>query len=577
MRSLRTVLGRIRGSGRFAAALLFLFAVLAGAVAEENVGADSPRAETSASDHLIIQWLAPAGARVELLSDNGWIRAEVPFAAELAVGRTYVFRIRTIVADEPRLVSASIRVLDGLQTPPGVDPWVHPVPVLLTEGDFLDIDRGALVIKVITLERPDTALAVKYPATDVLQVDAPIHRDPMQVAYDHGVPLAVLMAGSRVYELSEADTLPRGPVTLRSAPQHSRPSRRGERELVEQHIRQASFDVRARRSMLPLPGIFGAEEDLSVPTGPARLDPDRINPALLYDGGDRYPPAGRDPAGITFGLDPSDTVGFYSSGKQLRKAVARPIFLFAPRFIAVRTVRRGGLERSVRPALTLERTALGGSLTGTSRAEVRQQRRDVALERGEIRPVVAQAEEGTAIASDVRVLHGVRQLSGLARLTLALTNAGLSSSRQAWLAARIRAAEVWRSEQLPHYTYLAQSGVVVKGVAREEAVVRVEEPPKEPGQIVMWKLANTAEAGPGEIVEFAIYWKNVGDTPVESLSIMDSLLPRLEYVPDSAGSSRGAVFTVGENRAGSAVLRWDISGTIQPGEQGAVWFKARVR
>ena len=59
-------------------------------------------------------------------------------------------------------------------------------------------------------------------------------------------------------------------------------------------------------------------------------------------------------------------------------------------------------------------------------------------------------------------------------------------------------------------------------------------------------------------------------------SIVDSLLPRLEYVQGSAKGPAGAVFTAGENRVGSMELRWDI-GTVPPGVQGAVSFEAKVR
>jgi hypothetical protein len=51
----------------------------------------------------------------------------------------------------------------------------------------------------------------------------------------------------------------------------------------------------------------------------------------------------------------------------------------------------------------------------------------------------------------------------------------------------------------------------------------------------------------------------------------------LEYIPGTAQADRPAVFTMQSNEAGSLILRWEISGTLQPGASGALRFQARVR
>ena len=48
-------------------------------------------------------------------------------------------------------------------------------------------------------------------------------------------------------------------------------------------------------------------------------------------------------------------------------------------------------------------------------------------------------------------------------------------------------------------------------------------------------------------------------------------------IPGSAKSDRDAVFTMQANEAGSLLLRWEITGTLQPGTGGTIKFKARVR
>ncbi len=42
-------------------------------------------------------------------------------------------------------------------------------------------------------------------------------------------------------------------------------------------------------------------------------------------------------------------------------------------------------------------------------------------------------------------------------------------------------------------------------------------------------------------------------------------------------SDRDAVFTLQQNEAGSVIVRWEITGTLQPGKSGVVTFQARIR
>jgi uncharacterized repeat protein (TIGR01451 family) len=81
----------------------------------------------------------------------------------------------------------------------------------------------------------------------------------------------------------------------------------------------------------------------------------------------------------------------------------------------------------------------------------------------------------------------------------------------------------------------------------------------------------------GDEVTFYLRFANNGTQPLTNVAISDSLSPRLEYVPGSARASREAAFTVTPNEAGSSVLRWEITGELQPGQTGVVAFRARIR
>jgi uncharacterized repeat protein (TIGR01451 family) len=100
-------------------------------------------------------------------------------------------------------------------------------------------------------------------------------------------------------------------------------------------------------------------------------------------------------------------------------------------------------------------------------------------------------------------------------------------------------------------------------------------PPDKP--LVLVKCADRCAAQPGDVVTFMLRYSNHGGRPITEVAVSDSLSPRLEYVPGSAQSDRPAVFTTQTNEAGSVILRWEISGTLQPGQSGALRFQARVR
>jgi len=81
----------------------------------------------------------------------------------------------------------------------------------------------------------------------------------------------------------------------------------------------------------------------------------------------------------------------------------------------------------------------------------------------------------------------------------------------------------------------------------------------------------------GDIVTITIKYANTGGKAASDIVVSDSLSGRLEYVPGSGQSDRAANFTATENEVGSVVLRWELPGTILPGQAGTIKFKAKVR
>jgi len=81
----------------------------------------------------------------------------------------------------------------------------------------------------------------------------------------------------------------------------------------------------------------------------------------------------------------------------------------------------------------------------------------------------------------------------------------------------------------------------------------------------------------GEIVTVTIRYANTGTKAASDIVVSDSLSGRLEYIPGSAQSDRPSNFSTSENEVGSVVMRWELPGTILPGQSGTIKFKAKIR
>jgi uncharacterized repeat protein (TIGR01451 family) len=144
------------------------------------------------------------------------------------------------------------------------------------------------------------------------------------------------------------------------------------------------------------------------------------------------------------------------------------------------------------------------------------------------------------------------------------------------LAERVAAAIVWTQIQAPQVLIAGQPAVEMRGTATPQVTFTYELEGK--GCLRLCKIADKSEAKPGEIVQFTVRFDNVGDQPIENVTIIDHLVPRLEYVAGSAESGVQAQFSSQEQQPGeSLVLRWDLKEPLGVNQGGIVRFQARVR
>jgi uncharacterized repeat protein (TIGR01451 family) len=120
----------------------------------------------------------------------------------------------------------------------------------------------------------------------------------------------------------------------------------------------------------------------------------------------------------------------------------------------------------------------------------------------------------------------------------------------------------------------------VEGVAVTGAVVEPEVLTAYPGAAPLTISKSVDSSGPveaGSTVTFTIRFLNTGNKAITDLVVNDSLSGRLEYLPGTNQSDRAANFSATANEAGSVIVRWELPGTLLPGQGGTVKFKAKVR
>jgi uncharacterized repeat protein (TIGR01451 family) len=504
----------------------------------------------------VVRFQAPEGVKVEVLGPAPEPipmlagSAQDPNLVGLKVGVGYRLRISELPHRPAVELFPVIEVVGHLHRPNGLDLAKFPIRVVFTEDDFDDtVNRGRLATKVIYLEDPEQALPVTIPKGQIPIVTINPTEDPLRVGAALGRVVAIVRLGGRK---PSVDELGGDPIV----------------------------DMPPGAPHCPFTGPGGGP--CQLPCGPVcGTPPPPGKPWLprdefLCDGGDHAEVAHFGGDGGLLGIDPRDAVIRFSDDRRPRVLPTNMVCIYAPRFAEVRA--------SVGPNEALAVVAPRGSLMIEGQASMEARLRPNRLVQNQAAEASRERLRAAAIGS--RIFAGesseLRVLSGFDVMTHVAGHVRIQEAEQF----RNRQKPGGLKEKLPPLAIKTAESAVITGIiqgggemvmtwpARE--MVGVEVPPNKPGLAVI-KRVSTSEAEQGDVVTFVIQYRNMGNTPIRAVSVIDSLLPRLGYVPGSAQGPKGTTFSAAENRAGSTELRWDLPGTLAPGAEGHVSFKAVVR
>ncbi len=311
-----------------------------------------------------------------------------------------------------------------------------------------------------------------------------------------------------------------------------------------------------------------------VPCGPWNafgIDPQEF----ICDGGDHPPEARLRRDDTIAGLQPEDTVVHYTNqAGDIEFEASNRVCLYAPRFLSVRKItgalaggRAVGAAQMDRPVGTVrvDQPLPGLVMTDTlelGHADVAR-RIDAMRERNRGVPIegILQPE----MAADV--------LAALVGLTIDEI-LSLQDEQRALLDKYLLCAVTW---ELDEALEVVIEDLKPPTLIRDEHVdgLTIYEFPD--GRLEICKLADRADALPGELVNFAIKVQNVGDAPVTNIVLTDNLTTRLEYVDGSQTCSGGANFESFVNPGESLRLQWSLTDQLRVGESVTIRFQCRVR
>jgi uncharacterized repeat protein (TIGR01451 family) len=488
------------------------------------------------------------------------------FDAPVNVGMRpgYYYRARLSgIPEHPGLVLyPTFEVHGTLILPPAFSAAKFPIPIRLAADDLDAVANGSVITKVYYLENPDKAEPQATRPNDVLEYDVPRGRDIYHEARKRGRLMLVMHLGPRE---PSAQELAAGTVN-------------GTILYPDQKV--------VASAQCPPNMTLATPQFIDPIAGPRPGIEEKF-----HDGGDRLTQAGLDAEGKLYGLDPEDAVAEWTDVRGRRHVTpSNRVCLYIPRFIGLRKeVPLARAEGFFGPNLALVIRRDEAMITRLPPVQTNQFQKPFAY-RGRER--VAEDKNATRIGltQQLYVLEAVHIDIGPFELIGTRHALTLRKEQRLEMLKRIQLVEQFTSAsgvaQAESVVTTAVAARVQNGAEVLETVLNVRDltmccegcgPPPVDRPLCLIKCADRHSAKIGDEITFTLRYTNQSTRPLTDVAVTDSLSGRLEYVPGSAQSDRAAVMTIQANEAGSSILRWEVSGTLQPGESGRVKFRVKVR
>jgi uncharacterized repeat protein (TIGR01451 family) len=342
---------------------------------------------------------------------------------------------------------------------------------------------------------------------------------------------------------------------------------------------QASDAGRETTACLPREPLYEEGPPIPIvnvgPWAPSGIEGPWPRDEYLHDGGDTGIQVNLDSENGVHGLELEDTVAVYDTIDGTHIQPSNRVCLYAPRFAAVRQVTSVienlqndqliAMSQPLKPQLNQE-----DSLATTAVQPI-QPKGGISTRHA----IVERTQEGTTPAISTLPVLGMEGGFATYENLLVMRKGMFEESEKARLMEGIDAAITWTHDLGVQVVLDGVAAVDFTGEQKAQVTYRVDLPSRPCLRVI--KIASTKTAKPGDIVEFTIRFDNLGDQEIKHVELIDNLTTRLEYVPQTAQSSRRSEFSSGPNDGDSLTLRWDFVDPLPVGAGGLVRFNCRVR
>lgn len=514
-------------------------------------------------DVQVVRFQVPAGSSIEVLGPPPVPVPHTETPATLTVGLKrgvgYRLRLANIPEREGVELFPVIEVIGHLHRPATINPAKYPIRVILNLDDIdAVLNQSRLLTKVLYLEDPDQALPVRLPKDQIPVVSISPTENPLRVAAALGRPMAIIRLGGRRPTIEEVQG---GPGDF-------------------------GLDNAARMGASPCPYLLQDGSRCPMVAGPPCTAPKPKVQSLLpgdeflCDGGDRGMPIQPANDGRIGGVEPRDAAVRFDIGLgplvKPRTLPTNVVCIYAPRFAEVRVTT--GTNQTVDVQHLTTNVIREGTQTTRIAAGSRRlvQNQTPEMSRNRERPSGFKGRISTDEESNRRVVGGYENLVQVSSNRQKQSPELARNRQQASLAKKRIRLQGIKTAEAPVVTGITEGASQAVRVWGPHQMTGVETPPNRPGLAVI-KRVSAVEAEPGDTVTYVIHYRNMGNTPIRSVVIVDSLLPRLEYVKGTARGPAGTAFGSSFNRVGSTELRWALPGVLAPGASGQVSFNVIVR